>query len=254
MFNEASSHWDTLSNTEKTVGMVRQLVTEVPLPYKGWFTNEDLLMVVGGLKGAADMYILKDQADAAELGALRQGLSRAGLCLLESSESPELPADVDVESFGEGPLYQLVIYNPGTIARETQNSDLVPPYDQKEDLATYIRRARKQGVELHVIEGKVFSFPESAIKDFGKPGEIHTVGSQGETYYYTNEPQPDVIEREQAKEKFFSDIKDDAGYQQLLSSPILAESKAEWKRRASEMLEKFKSGKKQINNNIDSFI
>lgn len=88
----------------------------------------------------------------------------------KSLENHELRVTEPDTTYGRGsiPFRRIYIYNPRTLSEQTRDSELVPPYLKEQDLLDWIDTCKQKGVSVHAILGKIYSFPESAIRDFLK--------------------------------------------------------------------------------------
>lgn len=218
-----------------TAQAAERIFNAAPPAYKKLITHEDWLMVLGGLKGATECSFPGDTWNPQEFEKLKIALEQEGLRLIEPT----------LKDRPGTPFRQGIVYNPQTIRQATADSKYSPPYDGKEPLQIYVEKAISQGYSIDAVWGKLYSFPESAIQDFiNSINEINLTNSRltssglrNEAYLHSEPAQEDVLQRENKKERFFSEITTYSPLAQIMMSSDLQDSKREWTRRLPTKLQ-----------------
>ncbi len=212
----------------ETALKINRAFTALPLAYKYYAMREDYALVFAGLKAGTDYAFLGDTYTPAEFEIFKSAFTGLGLRVTEP----------DTFHYNTGDVMMLGnIYNPKTLEEMTRNSQLVLPYNQSETLEEWIKRCQTAGKLNAAIDGKVYSFPESAIRDYlashdNQPQSASadvrqktTAGTGGEAYSFFEPAQEDVIKREQEKKVFLAALKANPTYKTLNQNPILEQSK-----------------------------
>ncbi len=205
----------------ETVNKIVRLFEQLPLAYKRYALHQDIMMVLHGLKAATDYSFLGDTFRQDEFDQFKSALVSVGVRV----SNPQID---ERRRFG-------LLYRPDILRRETISSNLAPPYDGQQDIDEYYNQAVKNGYNDKAVAGKIFSFPESAIRDFiqsqKKSVKLETVYFGDETYSYSNPPQPDVVEREKVKREFFSVVDENSQFKVIKESNEARRSDQEWRQR-----------------------
>lgn len=186
----------------------------------------DFLLMLGGVKAATDFSFLGDTWNEEEFEIFKSVFESQGLKL----------SKIDSRPMASGDAFRIgLIFDPVMLEKETANSRFAPPYKLGMDVHEYASAAEKNGYDEGGIWGKIYSFPESAIGNFvdgDKTGLRERVPTHnGETYWFFDPPEQDVIEREDKKNKLFDSLNKSAKFQQIVNSVELRESDAEWGKR-----------------------
>lgn len=192
----------------------------LPLAYKRYVMFGDYILLLADLKAGTDYSFLGNTYSQEEFEAFKTTFSGFGLRLTE----PHVSKGKSGESFRQG-----YVYNPRLLEQETKDSDLVLPYKQDEALEAWVGRCEQKGIPVGAIYGKLYSFPESAIRHFltrkNHPMEQENqVRFGNETYFHSLPAQADVVAREDAKTALFSALEANPTYQALNNSPELQQS------------------------------
>ena len=208
-----------------------------------FIVSSDWLLVIGGLKAGTDVSFLGDTYVEEEYQIFKGLLEAEGLCVTDLGVTFR-KSDI--------PFRQGTIYNPVTLVEQTSNSTLVPPFSPDNTLDQWIDNCTNQGINPDVVWGKIYSFPDSAIKDFVKRDKaqpkyrlLEKVGIKkkacsnlGETYWYFVPPKNDVLQREQRKKSFFSGLSSDPRFLALTNSQTLMDSNIAWRDRLPDFIKK----------------
>lgn len=224
MINHDTAPIKKRSEVEKTSALVHELFNELPLVYKRYLKDSDILMVLGGLKAATDVTFLGDTYSESEFAVFKSVFERYGLRISE----------LDIRDTRSGHQFRHgYLYNPKTLMDETKNSDLCLPYDGEISINQFIAQCKSAGFPIDYIVGKIYSFPESAIKYFVKPKtKIKSIKTGNETYVIPDgELEEDVQKREEKKKKFFQSLKMNDAFLKIMSDKRMSESDAEWIKR-----------------------
>lgn len=223
--------------TERLLSSLERTFHEAPLAYKRLVTLGDFLMVMDGIKAGTDVTFLGDTYNETDYHKFKKMLEKEGLRFTELETS--------YNKKGE-PFRQGLIYNPQALAEQTATSKLALPFDVNEDLQRWIDRCLASGKNKGAISGVVYSFPESAIKDFLKRASflwlfnvLERVGLErrhsrllgNEIYWHYGSAEDDVIARERKKQSFFRRLEQNPRFVAIMESQDLKDSDAEWKRR-----------------------
>ncbi len=224
---------EKLSPVEQTAIRASEIFKKLPLAYKRLIMFADWLMVLDGMKAATDYAFLGNTWDENEFQIFKQTLESAGIKV----------SDVHTRYFKDNiPFRSGHIYNPRALAAQTAHSEMIPPFDVSSTFDEYEHMLKESGVPDGIIYGKLYSFPESAIKDYLKGSgheltDTNRVGlGQGNESYWAYSPlQDDVIEREKASEIFLSKIEQNPLMKRIYESEELKASDKEWSRRLSKL-------------------
>ena len=202
---------------EKAVDRLNILHSSLPEAYKHWAIHGETELVVGQLKAATDYTFPEDTWSEDEFNQFKKSFESIGLRVSQ----PEIVPSVDATPRRYG-----YIYNPDKLKEETSNSDLVPPYDGLMDINNYVKMAEDAGYPIGAILGKLYSFPESAIRDYlsrkgkspqeARPGVKITTDSLGDEYYwYYGDPKADVQNRMRLKREYLKYLGSSSRYQKI---------------------------------------
>lgn len=221
----------------ETALKINRAFTALPPAYKRNAMFADYTLVFAGLKAGTDYAFLGDTYTPVEFEVFKSVFTGLGLRVTEPHTSQSKTGDF---------IRQGLIYNPKTLEEITRNSQLILPYNQSETLETWVERCKTAGMLDGAIYGKVYSFPESAIRDYlssrsNQPQNTTVVIRQetsvhtgGETYLYFKPAQEDVVKRELAKEALFIALEAIPAYKALSNSPVLKQSDELWSARLPE--------------------
>ena len=209
---------------------LENVVKELPLAYKRIALYPDWLLVMGGGKAGTDVSFWGDTYDDDEWLKFKSIFESEGLRFTELTATQEA---------GEPIARRGYVYNPTILEQETSNSELVLAFSNEETLQEWMDRCLDAGIEPDAIYGKLYSFPESAIRDFIKfqdsDQELRSHPMEenlgDETYLFTGEQKADVLERERKKRLFFDKLQNNDRFLSLKKSEELEESEKEWDRR-----------------------
>ncbi len=222
-------------NSSEELGPIEEFIQKVvavcdrlPIGIKHLVLHPDVLMVLKGLKAGTNYSFLEDTFQESEFEEFKEGLKSFGVRV-----SP--PVMVDSSSYSRRMGF---IYNPTTLEHETENSTMVPPYHSSDEIDDYLARSIVTGYNQDAVMGKIFSFPESAIKDFleNVAGEREVMAHYNETYTYSPPAKPDILEREQKKSAFFDVLRKSPTYKALEGSGSIQESRHLWHERLPERI------------------
>lgn len=225
---------ESLSSAEQTAVLAEEIFKKLPLAYKRLITFPDWLMVLGGVKAVTDYGFLGNTWDEDEFALFKQVLESTGLRV----------SDVQIRYGKENITFRYgYIYNTAALAAQTAKTDLAPPYNGQDSIEKYIEAATAKGYDPHGLYGKLYSFPESAIKDFfNRPRREQEddarleFGLGNETYWVYPPVQKDVLEREELKRKFLSDLENTPQLQTILQGADLQASNQEWRNRLPDQV------------------
>lgn len=234
----------TQTEQERLLSSVEKVFQEAPLAYKRLITFGDWLMVIDGMKAGTDIGFLGDTYDETEYQQFKTLLESNGLRV----------TDLKTTHGKSGiPFRQGTIYNPQALAKQTATSNLVLPFNPDEDLQSWINRCSANGKRSDAVWGKLYSFPESAIRDFSKRTNLrwvydllekvslvqrNTLHLGNESYWYFNFPDQDIIDREVRKQSFFAELESNPRFSAIYNSQELKDSDAEWSRRLPDLSKK----------------
>lgn len=222
---------ETLSSVEQTAMLANEIFSKLPLAYKRLITIPDWQMVLGGLKATTNYGFLGNTWNEEEFHQFKRVLEGAGLRVTDPAIS---------YGNSEIPFRQGHLFNAATLVATTANSEFAPPYDGKVSLDEYIAQAVALGYPQGGVYGKIYSFPESAIRDFLSPFRTDSEEDQqkresyhngNETYWIYPPAQADVTEREALKERFFTSLEKNPDMMKMLNSRDLQRSNEEWRDR-----------------------
>ena len=221
---------------EKAVDRLNILHSSLPEAYKHWAIHGETELVVGQLKAATDYTFPEDTWSEDEFNQFKKSFESIGLRVSQ----PEIVPSVDATPRRYG-----YIYNPDKLKEETSNSDLVPPYDGLMDINNYVKMAEDAGYPIGAILGKLYSFPESAIRDYlsrkgkspqeARPGVKITTDSLGDEYYwYYGDPKADVQNRMRLKREYLKYLGSSSRYQKIRRDNDIGASWDKWHDRLPE--------------------
>lgn len=223
---------------EEVAKKVLQLFEELPLIYKRWATFTDVIGVMAGIKAVTDLNFLGETWNEDNFLILKEAFTSIGL---QISSMHLIGKNAEDISQRRGYLY-----NPATLERVTKNSDLVPAYDRKIGIDEYLKKSEELGYHIGALTGKMYSFPESAIRDYldylelkgyqldDRPRKTSAL-SFNETYWWYPPAEQDVLEREELKNNFMQKFMSIPEIEALYESDDLERSNQEW----SQKLPKF---------------
>lgn len=224
---------------EELLSAIENIFHELPIAYKRYATFEDYILVLNGIKPSTDFSFPGGTYDEIEFQKFKKVFEKNGLRFSEIKI--ETNRRYGLRRYG-------LIYNPEALKQQTANSKLAPSYNGQMDIDDYIDQSTKKGYHPEAIAGKLFGFPESAIKDFLKRfkfekvfalleylnlAKINTMTRGEEIYWFYNKPENDVIEHERNKIELFEFLKYNPRFQTIIEGDDLKKSDEEWSRRLS---------------------
>ena len=217
---------------EKYIVSLEKIFHELPIAYKYFVIKEDWMLVLKGIKASTDLSFFGDTYDEKEFQNLKEAFKETGLIFSEI-KTREGRSNIKLRSG--------FVYNPEMLKEQTANSEFAPPYDGKMDIDEYRQQAIEQGYDYNAIAGKIYSFPESAIKDFLQrkqydksidSPQTKSNGSYGnETYLYYGDPKADTVKRERQKKEFFESLYSNPRFRAIVESDDMEKSENEWRQR-----------------------
>lgn len=237
---------EVLSSTEQIAIRAKEIFSRLPETIRWWVTQDDVLMVLGGLKNATDLDFFYEQLPPEAFEEFKHAFEASGLRVSEVRTFTDGREDY----LGNGlDFHNVFLYNPAALVAATTNSEFAPPYDGKQPLLEYVRESVQQGYHRAGVLGTIFAFPQSAIKDFMSmfPQDEHgnwlqpadgdprwdnrpTIYSGNETYWHFPPRQSDVDAREEKKQQFFEKLNTNVTMQGMLHSRERYNSSLKWAR------------------------
>jgi len=224
-----SSEKGSQVEVDKLVNKIGDIFSRFPLVYKRDAFDSQFILLFTNVKAVIDYSLLGDTYSETDFRTYTEVLKKYGYKITD-------PIVQDVNNSYKRRLGY--IYNPSLLKEQTKLTELAPPYISG-DLLKYIEDAKKSGYKIGAICGKMYSFPESAIRDFlsvqdkGGKEKTSTVDG-GETYFYFPPMQPDVVKREKLKNYIFDELGKSQIFQSLLDNPDYKKSNEEFYRRLPE--------------------
>lgn len=219
---------------EELIQKINKIFDILPLDYKWFIMEDEIIMCLYGLKASIGIYFEGDTYNKDKFNIFKNAFIGTELKLSEIKDRQTGNSEGgNLSNFKEAK-----IYNPKILKEQSDNSEFCPKYDGKMDIYEYEKYAENAGYNKYAVNGKLFSYPESAISYFVerqinpelklKPhSESH---AYGESYMYAGgvETPKDIVERESAKRAFFTFLKLKRSFQNLQDSDILKQSKDLW--------------------------
>ena len=221
--------------------IVLELFDQLPMAYKRFATFTDVIIVIVGIKAATDLSFLAHTWNEKDFSMLEEAFQSVGLkCspvqLLRKGPKPP-------------PFRHTFIYNPSALVATTRNSSLVPPYNLTMEINEYLAEGERLGHHIAALMGKIYSFPESAIRDylsFMESGDEKESNRRretsslkvNETYWWFYPAQQDVLDRESLKREYMQEFMNIPDIINLYNSNKLAKSNQEWSSRLPNRIKK----------------
>ncbi|OGJ37708.1 MAG: hypothetical protein A2383_02305 [Candidatus Pacebacteria bacterium RIFOXYB1_FULL_39_46] len=216
--NEEESFKQEMILSAKNAGkMAEQIALLIPQEFRAEVVQAEMLMVLGGIKATSDITWVLDDFSEENAGQLVTAFNSVDI---------EISLDKPIITKTGKMLICGKISNLSCLEKETRESDLVPPYTRDISVAEYIAICDARGIDRRVSMGKIYSFPESAIKDrltvnnFTEEqieAKKYLVNRGGETYFFFDSPKQDVIEREEKKKIFLQELSLSAELQRAIT-------------------------------------
>lgn len=223
---------------EKLVNNFSLLISGADILEKEIFASGEFLLVAGGIKPATEFDLpneLIGQLEVANIvheniiSDLKSRFEKIGL---KMSNPRKIFDDNAVSTF--------FVYNPKLLILRSQKLPALIPFSEADDLDLWIAENRGTGIDIDLIRGGLFGFPQSSIESYiaykhhtkglhklknegiGEAKEFaekelkairekeeksrHAVRSYGEVYMSENPNAPDVLAHERIKKEFFENL------------------------------------------------
>lgn len=235
---------ENVHTPEQTVILLEEIFKKMPLIYKRLVVFQDFLMVLGGLKAGNNLDFSGNAYQEKDFLEMKSVLKSVGLEI----------ADYDEVSDGNGNLLRKkFVFSPLALKRETLNSEFAPPYELGMSLADYIKKALLKGYDFDGISGKIYSFPETAIRSYLKEQDKSSgkfVATFEERYFIKEPMGEDAVARERMKSDFFGKLNNNQSFLKIRASEQLKESNSIWSDHLPKENKDANSRKKSIGDNI----
>ncbi len=192
---------------------------EIPDIYKVFLSQPDILLVLGKLKPATELYMQEENVEEfKKRGYWEKDSIDDFLNLLDKKFNLQ-----NFKKYTEGGDLFYLIYDIDQIKQQIKKFPKLLSWDENKSFSDWIDGNLDAGVPFDYINGALYGFPRSAIDFYLEKGDLMNVDFQGIGTYGENygvpsgELAPDVFVREQAKKKFFEKLENDQEIQVGLS-------------------------------------
>lgn len=193
-------------------------------------------MVFKGVKAGTEIILPGQTYEERDFKVFSEQLKvQAGLRITELEETQLADAR---------PMLRGTVYNPLALEVQTVQSELILPYETHKSLEEWMTLCIDSGINPDIIWGKIYSFPESAIRQFARRSRArwaydllervgtirrNSLGLGNETYLFYGKPTIDMIQREETKRSFLDKLSVHPDFITAIDSSIMKKSKEYWR-------------------------
>jgi len=194
--------------------------SNIPDIQKLMLRQSDILMLLGKLKPMTEIVLQGDIIKEWEKRNYWDDNSINNLFKVLKENFALSNSKISIEDEGKHAVYK--VYDPEQIKNQIKKFPKLLPWDNKNNIKSWINDNLNSGVPIDYIYGALYGFPKSAIDFYLEKGnlmdvEFQGIGTYGEDYGVPKgELAPDVIAREKAKKTFFDMYENDQEIQDEL--------------------------------------
>ncbi|HDQ22674.1 MAG TPA: hypothetical protein ENN28_01730 [Candidatus Uhrbacteria bacterium] len=188
---------------------------DIPNIYKVFLRQKDIIMLLGKLKPMTEFQVQEENiAEFTKKGYWAEDSLKGFLELLKNKFGVD-----NFEEYRDGNNALYRIYDQEQIKEQIKKFPKLVAWDDSMQLNQWIDANLDQGVPIDYVKGALYGFPKSSIDFYLEKGgfmdiEMQGIGTYGEDYGVPKgELSPDVIFREEAKNKFFKQFESDQDIQ-----------------------------------------